>query len=569
MMNARLHPLRPAVITHGRRRHVQMAASAPATDGVDMEVSGLKHLSPEARERATAKKINPFEKVKNKKCGSRMWTEVHELSALLREGKSSLEDLDLDDVDVRLKWAGLFHRKKRTPGKFMMRLKVPNGELNSKQLRMLADCIRPYGTDGCADITTRANIQLRGITLDDSSDIIRRLEANGLTSFMSGMDNVRNLTGSPIAGLDPHELVDVRPLLTEMQDLITNHGKGREDLTNLPRKINICVSPTRDDFPHTHINDLGFQAVRTASGEVVFNVEVGGYFSIKRNVMSIPLGCSITKEQVVPFAEAVMKVFRDNGARGDRQKTRLMWLVEEIGEQRFTELVAEAMGGASFGPHVNPGYDDTWERRDVLGVHAQKQEGLSWVGACVPAGRLQTADFEALADVADKYSGGEVRITCEENVIFPNVPNDSVPAMLKEPLFQRFKVDAGNLTRAMVSCTGSQFCGFGLVETKNRAIAVAEQLEKELHIPKPVRMHWTGCPNSCGQAQVGDIGLMGGPAKLDGKAVEGVRVFAGGKIGEGAVLAEQIEKGVPADPEHLVPYLKELLIKDYGCTPIS
>lgn len=306
---------------------------------------------------------------------------------------------------------------------------MPNGELSSTQLRRLADCIRPYGADGCGDITTRANIQLRGITMEDASAVVTEVQDMGLTSFMTGMDNVRNLTGSPIAGLDPEELLDVRPMLVEMQarlfplmslsqacisslcaargacgrasrwawelierewcvqDLITNHGKGRADLTNMPRKINICVSPTRDDFPHTHINDLGFQAVKNADGEVRFNVEVGGYFSVKRNTTSIPLGVSVSEEQVVPFSEAVMLVFRDHGTREDRQKTRLMWLVEQLGNEAFTKLVSERMGGAEFGPHVDPGYSDVWKRRDVLGVHPQKQEGLSWVRAMLPAQR--------------------------------------------------------------------------------------------------------------------------------------------------------------------------------------
>ena len=226
-----------------------------------------------------------------------------------------------------------------------------------------------------------------------------------------------------------------------------------------------------------------------------------------------------------------MLVFRDHGTREDRQKTRLMWLVEQLGNEAFTKLVSDQMGGAEFGPHVDPGYTDVWKRRDVLGVHPQKQEGLSWVraaafdaclaffstkslpiapcclrpavravlaaqgpcdrcasvtlaplmwrartlearcvqvGACVPAGRLQTDDFDALADVADRFSGGEVRITCEENVIFPNVKNEDIEALRKEPLFERFEIDAGNIMRGLVSCTGSQFCGFGLVETKNR-----------------------------------------------------------------------------------------------------
>ncbi|KAL4420573.1 hypothetical protein ABPG75_010229 [Micractinium tetrahymenae] len=255
---------------------------------IDFEKSGLKYLPNEARLRALDRKSTKFEKTKNEKCGSHMWSDVTELAALIREGKTTWEDLDLDDVDVRLKWAGLFHRRKRTPGRFMMRLKVPNGELTSDQLRYLGDCIAPYGEDGCADITTRANIQLRGVTLEDADSIIAGLQQRGLTSFMSGMDNVRNITGSPIAGIDPHELLDTRPLCHALNAAITNNGAGNAALTNLPRKINIGISSSRDDYAHCHINDVGLKAVRDpTSGEVGFNVELGGYFSIKRNVMSI------------------------------------------------------------------------------------------------------------------------------------------------------------------------------------------------------------------------------------------------------------------------------------------
>lgn len=218
-----------------------------------------------------------------------------------------------------------------------------------------------------------------------------------------------------------------------LQAVLTNNNKGRADLTNLPRKINICVSPTRDDFPHTHINDLGFQAVKTESGELRFNVEVGGYFSIKRNAVSFPLGISVSEDQVrcfsvhfpcpscsrctlsllliyvaiclrvqlgratvymylarigkasvlhvqvVPFSEALMLAFRDHGDRTDRQKARLMWLVEKLGAEEFTKLVGSYMDNAEFGPEVHPNYPDVWKRRDILGVHPQKQEGLSWV----------------------------------------------------------------------------------------------------------------------------------------------------------------------------------------------
>lgn len=188
---------------------------------------------------------------------------------------------------------------------------VPNGELTVEQLKVLGDCIAPFGDAGCADITTRAAIQLRGLTLDTVDIVMEKLAKVGITSKQTGMDNVRNLSGNPIAGLDPHELVDTRPLLTEIQDMITDHGKGRPELVNLPRKINICVSSTRDDFPHTHINDIGFEAVvDPGSGEVVYNLVVGGYFSVKRNAVSFPSDISVTREQLVPFAEAVLKVFR-------------------------------------------------------------------------------------------------------------------------------------------------------------------------------------------------------------------------------------------------------------------
>lgn len=544
-----------------------VAPTVPSTEQADgiPPHSGLKHLSEAARARAQDRKANKFEKVKVEKCGSNAWTDVFELSQLLKEGKTQWEDLNLDDIDIRMKWAGLFHRGKRTPGKFMMRLKVPNGELNSTQLRFLASAIAPYGEDGCADITTRANIQLRGVTLLEADSIIKGLWDVGLTSFQSGMDSVRNLTGNPIAGVDPHELVDTRPMLKEMEDMLFNNGKGREEFANLPRKLNICISSTRDDFPHTHINDLGYEAVRHPdTGEVVYNVVVGGLFSIKRNTVAIPLGCSITREQMMPFTEALLRVFRDHGPRGDRQGTRLIYLVEAVGVDKFRELVAEYMGGATFAPPVHVHHAEPWPRRELLGVHKQKQEGLNWVGACVPAGRLQAADFDEIAAVADKYGDGTVRITCEENVLFVNVPDAKLPAMLEEPLFKRFKVNPGPLLAGLVSCTGNQFCGFGLAETKARAVKVVEALQEQLELPRPVRIHFTGCPNSCGQAQVGDIGLMGAPAKLDGKAVEGYKIFLGGKIGENPELATQFEQGVPAAEHVLVPRLKEILIKEFG-----
>lgn len=525
---------------------------------------GGRFISEEALERARAG--NKFEKMKLKKDGSAMWTEIHELSALLRKGETSWEDISGDDIDSRLKWAGLFHRRKRTPGRFMMRLKVPNGILSSEQLRYFATVLRPYGEDGCGDITTRMNIQLRGITLDDASDICNGLYNIGLTSFMSGMDNVRNMVGSPIAGIDPEEMIDTRSFCEDINNMITNDRRGRKELANLPRKFNICVSGSRDDFSHTHINDIGLVPMKhDETGEMGFNVVIGGLFSIKRNEEAIPMDVWLRQEDAVKFCEAVLLWFRDNGDRKKRHATRLMYMVDQLGMEGFREAIEKQLG-QSFARGMKGGdeYSKPAVRRNVLGVHAQKQEGYSWVGACVPAGRLSANDFDELAIVADKYSNGELRLTVEQNVIFPNVKNEIVDELLKEDLLQKFKVKAGTITANMVSCTGSQFCGIALIETKNRAIAFVEELDKIVECPRDIRIHWTGCPNSCGQVQVADIGLMGSPAKKDGKAVEGVKIFVGGRIGEDAHLGEQVGKPVPANVEELVPVIRDILVEQFG-----
>lgn len=487
----------------------------------DMTKSGLRVLGPDGQANSMHPKVNSFEKVKREKAGDTAWTEIYELAEMLRKGETTWDKLDLDDIDIRQKWNGLFHRRKLTPGKFMMRLRVPNGELTSEQLRYLGSAIRPYGESGCADITTRANIQLRGIQLEHADQIIDKIYELGLTSKQSGMDNVRNITGNPLAGIDPYELIDTREICRQTDDMITGNRKGNAELANLPRKFNIAFNATRDDFVHTHINDLAFDAVTDPeTGKVGWNVVVGGYLSIKRCEISFPLDVFVPHEEVVAFSKAMLVMFREHGARVDRQKARFIWLVEEWGVEKTREMLAQYQGVPALRRAVKHEHAEPWKRRDILGIHDQKQEGFVWAGASVPAGRMVADDFDALADIADRYGDGTLRLTVDENVILPNIPKSKVDALLMEPIFKKFELMPGPLMSGLVSCTGAQFCGFGLTETKNPAVDIARALEAELDIPRQVRMHWTGCPNSCGQAQVGDIGLIGAPAKKDGKAVQ-------------------------------------------------
>ncbi|MFS8851194.1 ferredoxin--nitrite reductase [Synechococcus sp. R5-16] len=498
---------------------------------------------------------NQFERLKSEKDGLAVKAE---LEAFARMG---WENIPEDDRDHRLKWLGIFFRK-RTPGQFMLRLRLPNGILTSGQMRMLGAIIHPYGEQGVADITTRQNLQLRGIPIEEMPQILGYLKEVGLTSIQSGMDNVRNITGSPLAGIDPDELIDVRGLTRKVQDMVTNNGEGNPSFSNLPRKFNIAICGCRDNSVHAEINDLAFVPA-FKNGRLGFNVLVGGFFSARRCAEAIGLDVWVDPRDVVPLCEAVLLVYRDHGLRANRQKARLMWLIDEWGLEKFRAAVERQTGH----PLLRAAEKDevVWHKRDLLGVHAQKQPGLNFVGLHVPVGRLNALEMMELARLAEVYGSGELRLTVEQNVLIPNVPDSRVASLLKEPLLKKFSPNPGPLQRGLVSCTGNQFCNFALIETKNRAVALMEELEAELEIPQTVRIHWTGCPNSCGQPQVADIGLMGTTARKDGRVVEAVDIYMGGEVGKDAKLGECVRKGIPC--EDLKPVLVELLREHFGARP--
>ena len=374
----------------------------------------------------------------------------------------------------------------------------------------------------------------------------------------------------------------------------------------MPRKFNVAISGSRDDFAHTHINDIGLQpAMHATTGKMGFNVVLGGYMSSKRVAESIDMDLWVPDEvdATVELTRAILRIFRDEGERKDRQKGRLMWLVEKHGQPK--EVVAYP-GEA---PHLrcDPSYRDRiisemasygngidklvdvqqprpkghFERRTLNGIFQQPQPGLNRVGIHVPSGRLSVVEARQVADLADKYvPGAEIRLTVEQNIILPNVKDEDIDALCAESALDRTKgsrlsINPGKIRGNLVSCTGAQFCGLAMIETKNNAERIADELEEIVEVPADVRIHWTGCPNSCGQVQAGDIGLMGGPAKKmneEGKfkAVPGVLVFIGGSIGEHGKLQLEPTKmnggegsqGVPI--EDLVPVLTQLIIDKFN-----
>ncbi len=270
---------------------------------------------------------------------------------------------------------------------------------------------------------------------------------------------------------------------------------------SVPRKFNIAISGSRDDFAHTHINDIGLQAVpHTETGEMGFNVVLGGYMSIKRVAESVDSGMWIAanRESVVTFCEAVLRVFRDEGERKDRQKARLMWLVEKYGVDGFKEAIIKEVESYNRGVQIHeqqPRPTDSFQRRELLGVHQQKEAGKMRAGILVPTGRLSPAECRALADLADKYSEGEIRLTVEQNVILPNIDETKIDELLKEPALameKRLRLNPGMIEGNVVSCTGAQFCGLALIETKTNAESMAKKLESLLFLDRPIRIHWTG-----------------------------------------------------------------------------
>ncbi|WP_448563352.1 ferredoxin--nitrite reductase [Trichothermofontia sp.] len=499
---------------------------------------------------------NKFERFKAEKDGLALKAELDHFAQI------GWEAIDPIDREQRLKWLGIFFRPV-TPGQFMLRMRTPGGILTSVQLRTFGEIIQRYGDEGSADITTRQNIQLRGIRIEDIPNIFQRFDCVGLTSVQSGMDNVRNITGSPVAGLDAHELIDTRSLIQQVQDMITNQGQGNPEFTNLPRKFNIAIEGGRDNSVHAEINDVAFVPAYR-EGILGFNILVGGFFSAKRCEAAIPLNAWVYPDQeVVEVCRAILSVYRDHGLRANRQKARLMWLIDEWGIDRFRAEVERWLQQPLLS--AAPKDEIDWDKRDHLGVYPQKQAGLVYAGLHVPVGRLDAEAFFELARLAEVYGSGEVRLTVEQNVIIPNIPESSISVFLEEPLLQRFSVQPAPLTRGLVSCTGAQFCNFALIETKNRALGMIQALEAELNIPQSVRIHWTGCPNSCGQPQVADIGLMGTKVRKNGQTLEGVDIFMGGKVGKDAHLGELVMKGIAC--EDLQPVLRSLLIEHFGATP--
>ncbi|MCI0744198.1 MAG: NirA family protein [Verrucomicrobia subdivision 3 bacterium] len=474
-----------------------------------------------------------------------------------------------EENTFRFRNFGLFYVAP-TQNSFMLRCRIPAGELTSQQLVGLADIADDYG-NGRAAITTRSNIQIREIAPQSLVHVLSRLQSLGLTSKGAGVDNVRNITASPTAGFDPQELIDTRPFAHALQHYILN----TRDLYHLPRKFNVAFEGggTVDTVADT--NDIGFMAVRvatTAPGQllartepvsvtpgVYFRVELAGITGHKQ--LALDAGIIVQPNQAVPAAVAMIRVFVENGDRTNRKKARLKYLIDRWGIDKF---VTEAQAKLSF-PLIrlpaersiprSPGL-----RHGHIGVYRQKQRGRNYIGVVVPVGILTTRQMRRLAEIAANYGAGEVRLTPWQNLLVPHVPDGFVETVKRNLVRAGLHFSASSVGGGLVACTGNTGCKYAASNTKDHAVALARHLEKRVQLDQPINIHLTGCPNSCAQHYVGDIGLQGVKVMVGGESVEGYNIVVGGGTGAHAAIGQEVFKGISFDE---VPRLLEHMLKVY------
>lgn len=444
-----------------------------------------------------------------------------------------------DDVLNRLKLAGLYHQKQE--GYFMLRTKVPGGLLTAEQARVVGQVAdefarapdryggagqNPVFGDRFLDVTNRQDIQLHWIRLEDVPEIWDRYEAAGLTTLQACGNSVRNVVGCPAAGVDRNETIDPRPIIRR----ITERFLGDDRYGNLPRKFKVSVTGCHENCARAHLNDLGLTPA-VKDGRDGFNVRIGGGLSDGPRLAS-DLDVFVEPNRVVPLVEATADVFLDLGSYLDTAVNRLRFLVEEIGEEAIREEIARRLDGDL--PRAGESLTTTY-RGDHVGVHPQS-DGLRYVGCCVPTGRLLGRELARIGDLADEYGSGELRLTPNQNIILTDVPPERVADLHEERPLDRYAPDPGPFTRGIMTCTGREFCSYGIVETKSRAIRWARDLDAwaaaELADPPDVvRVHLSGCSASCAQPQIADIGLRGETYRDDRGEHEGVDIGLGGDLG--------------------------------------
>lgn len=512
----------------------------------------------------------------------RIKRELHPLDAYEQLVENAIGNKAPDKEDLfRFKWHGLFFL---TPVKdaFMSRLRIPGGVLKSYQLRELAHIAQQI-TSGYVQVTTRANLQMRLIQPKDAPEFLHRIQAIGLHTRGSGADNIRNLTMNPTAGVDPVELIDVQPFVQQIAQVILNDRA----FYDLPRKFNIAYDGGGLIGSVEDTNDIGVKAVlvgaqssssASSSGEpqraelelrapdalppgVYFRIALGGATGHKS--FARDLGVIVPPAEITKVVAAVVRVYIEHGCRTNRKKARLKHLLETMSFDEYLALVEKKLGTTL----RRAPYDAAqmrWASQELAHSHVgdfpQKQKGFSYVGATCPVGHITPKQMLRVAELAELYGSGEVRLTVWQNFIIPNVPEAFVPTLKKALDKAGLPTKQSNLASGVIACTGNSYCKFAQANTKGHALEVIKQLEKKLELDQPVNIHVTGCPNSCAQHYMGDIGCLGTKTKINGESLDAYHLFVGGGFAKNQAVGRQVFSGVTAQE---LPGTIEKMLRTY------
>lgn len=478
--------------------------------------------------------MNAVEAIKERKDGLDVLDDIHRY-ARLGPGAITPED------EVLLKWYGVYTQRPAEDGYFMVRTRIPGGDLDPRRLRAIASLAEDYGR-GLADITVRQNVQLHWVRIENVPDIFARLAAVGLSTTEACGDCVRNIVNCPVSGVGARELYDATPLVGEIDAFF----RDNRAFSNLPRKFKIAVTGCHLRCVYPEINDIGLFAVPGPDGGVAFRARVGGGLSTTPR-FARDLGVLVAPEEATRLCAAIAGLFRDEGSRASRARSRLKFLVEKWDVPRFRDAVEERMG-APLRRAPEPEAPPVRERsRSHLGVHAQRRAGLNYVGVSVLGGRTSAAKLARLADLAEAYGSGRVRTTNAQGAVILDVPGERVPELARELSAAGFVSDPSWSRRALLACTGTQFCKLAVAETKNRAEELNRFLEESLDLDEPIRISVTGCPNSCGQHHICDVGLEGSVVTVDGVKREAFQVFLGGGVGTRESFGRRVGVRVPSE----------------------
>ena len=497
-------------------------------------------------------KLNKVEKIKLK----RHPLEVRE-AVIETYSKKGIESLDEVPGEVeRLKWVGIYPQN-QGGNAFMIRIKVPGGVLSAEQAQVIGQIAvdfangpipNPHFGNNFLDLTTRQDVQMHWIKMEDVPEIWRRLEEVGMTTVQACGDSARNVLCCPVSGLGREEIINAYPVAQAISDYFT----GNREYANLPRKFKMSVTGCVEDCAQAEINDIGLLPARYEDGTVGFNVRVGGGLSDGPRMAS-DIDVFVRPEEAVEVTRGIAQVFGELGDRENRWTCRMRYLVQELGPEGFREELEQR---TSF--ELTPAGEDLTKhyRGDHVGVHPQKEDGHYYVGLNVPVGRMSGEQFIEAGRLAGYY-GGEIRLATDQNFIITGVREERLGDLLAEPLLERYSPTPKAFERGVVACTGSEFCRFGIVETKIRAVEWAREMDERVGDgigQEAIRMHFSGCSASCAQPQIADIGFRGETAKTEGALVEGVDIGLGGSLGHDAAFIDWVEGAKPADdvPDALV-----------------